>query len=244
MRRFVSIAGGFALTLLLLPCTSGGRAEDGSKLEEGFTSLFDGKDLTGWRYGGSKEKLDGKTETADGRFKVENGAIVLMEKDNTGKAGGKELTTIKSWPKEFHLKLEFKAALKADGGVVVRGQRLQVRDFLRRNEKKHLKSFKNDDWNTLDVVVRHNQLVTTVDKRMLTDADLLEMTVEGGKTTAKLNGKEIDPRDVQVSITSVAVCRCNGEPLEVVPLPAAGSVGLRAETGKISFRNLRIKEQE
>lgn len=43
--------------------------------EPGFTRLFNGKDLTGWVYKGSKEDLTGKTETADQRFTVENGAI-------------------------------------------------------------------------------------------------------------------------------------------------------------------------
>ena len=47
----------------------------------GYTALFNGKDLTGWRYVGSKEALADKTETGDGRIKVENGAIIMMEKD-------------------------------------------------------------------------------------------------------------------------------------------------------------------
>jgi len=84
--------------------------------EPGFTSLFNGKDLTGWVYKGSKDDLTGKTETADKRFTVENGAIVAQE----GK-GIKDLYTVKSFSKDFQLKMEFRASLKSDSGVYVRG---------------------------------------------------------------------------------------------------------------------------
>src|SRR6266536_1808536 len=62
-------------------------AGDDLKTEPGYTSLFNGKDLTGWTYKGSKANLEGMTETPDGRIKVENGVIVVMEKDSKGKGG-------------------------------------------------------------------------------------------------------------------------------------------------------------
>src|SRR4051812_33911660 len=50
-----------------------GRAQGPAKGEDGFTPLFNGKDLTGWTYKPTpKESLEGKTETADGRISVEN----------------------------------------------------------------------------------------------------------------------------------------------------------------------------
>jgi hypothetical protein len=244
MKRIVSTAGGLVLTLALL-ATASGRADEEFKPEEGFTSLFNGKDLTGWYYRGSKENLEGKTTTADGRIRVENGDIVMMEKDHKGKGGIRDLYTIRTWPKAFHLRLEFRASLKSDSGVYVRGPQLQVRDFIRRNEHKHLKKFKNDDWNTLDIVVRNNQLVATVNGKRLTEKDTLELSVEGGKAAAKLNGKNVEPNNVLVRRTAIAECTCNGEPLEVMTnIPATGGIGLQAETGKFEFRHVRIKELE
>ena len=73
------------------------------KPEPGYTSLFNGKDLTGWRYYKEKD-LTGKTETFDKRFTVKDGIIVA----NEGK-GIKDLYTVKDFNKEFHLKLEFRA---------------------------------------------------------------------------------------------------------------------------------------
>ena len=59
--------------LLPLPCMSG----DDFKLEPGFTLLFNGKNLGGWKEVGNKETLDGKTEAYQGRFKVVDGEARL-----------------------------------------------------------------------------------------------------------------------------------------------------------------------
>ncbi|MSR31773.1 MAG: DUF1080 domain-containing protein [Gemmataceae bacterium] len=118
------------------------------------TVLSNGKDLSGWVYKGSKESLTDKTATADERVAVENGAIVMREKDKNGKGGIKGLYTEAVFSGDFTLKLEFKAGLKADSGVYIRGPQLQIRDFARRGEQKQLKGFKNDDWNLLEVVVK------------------------------------------------------------------------------------------
>src|SRR5262245_9099299 len=110
-------------------------AADDFKVEDGFVLLFNGKDLTGWTYKGSKESLENKTETPDKRIEVKDGAIVMNEKDADGKGGIKDLNTIKSFDKDFTLRLEFRAAEKADSGVYIRGPQLQIRDFIRRGEQ-------------------------------------------------------------------------------------------------------------
>lgn len=143
-------AGG--LVVLGLVCGSVGRAEDKPKVEEGYTSLFNGKDLSGWQYQG--QPLTGKTATPDGRIEVKDGAIVMNARDVRGKGGIKDLYTVKTYNQNFHLKLEFRASLKADSGVYLRGPQLQVRDYIRRGEQKQLRKFKNDDWNELDIVVK------------------------------------------------------------------------------------------
>src|SRR6202022_2692340 len=96
---------------------------------------------------------------------------------------------------EFNRKREFRASLKSDSGVYVRGPQLQVRDFIRRNEMKHLKKFKNDDWNELAI------------------------TVKNGKPVADLNGKSVDISKIEVSVGAVAKCLCNGEFMENMKIP-------------------------
>src|SRR5262245_8079963 len=93
-----------ALGSLAITAASG---QAGAPDKDGFVSLFNGKDFTGWRY--YKENLDGMIETADKRFGVEDGVIVAR----TGK-GIKDLFTQRDFPGNFHLKVEFRASLKAD----------------------------------------------------------------------------------------------------------------------------------
>ena len=169
----------------------------------------------------------------------------MKEKDDKGRGGIKDLTTIETYAKSFHLKLEFQASLKSDSGVYVRGPQLQVRDFIRRNEQKHLKKFVNDGWNTLDIIVRDNQVISTVNNKPIGPKDELSVRIKDGEAVATLNGKTIDAKGVQFRYGSIAECLCNGEPLEIMlTIPAKGGIGLQAETGKFAFRNVRVKELE
>ncbi len=125
-----------------------------AKVEEGYTSHFNGKDLTGWTYKPApKVSLEGKTETPDGRFSVENGVIVAHAKDTKGKGGTTDLYTTKSFGKDFILKLQFRAAPRADSGVYIRGKQLQVRDYPTVGPYKKVR-FNKGDWNDLEITVR------------------------------------------------------------------------------------------
>jgi Domain of Unknown Function (DUF1080) len=156
-----------ALAVVLSASGSVSVAED-NKTEAGFTSLFNGKDLTGWRYPGMKgQPMDGKTETPDKRVEVKDGIIVMNEKDAKGKGGIKDLYTQKVFDQDFVIRMQFRAGLKADSGVYIRGPQLQVRDFPRRKEQKQLTKFKNDDWNDLEIVVKGTEATFTVNGEQL-----------------------------------------------------------------------------
>src|SRR5580765_6829758 len=145
-----ALRGSAILTCALFADALTCNAGDDFKPEPGYVSLFNGKDLAGWKYG-KEADLTGKTETADKRFRVADGIIIAEE----GK-GIKDLYTVKAYNTEFNVKMEFRAALKAYSGVYVRRPQLQVRDFIRRKEMvKQLTKFKNDDWNELDITVKN-----------------------------------------------------------------------------------------
>ena len=188
MNRTLARLTGLALLLGVLALTAHpGWADDEFKIEDGYTSLFNGKDLTGWRYPGAKGRdLDGQTATPDKRIAVEEGTIVMHEKDSEGKGGIRDLYTSKSFDKDFHLKLEFRAAAKADSGVYIRGPQLQVRDFIRRGEQKHMKKFKNDDWNELDITVTGTEAVCRVNGEPLAK---MKVPAKGGIGLQAESGK-------------------------------------------------------
>src|SRR5262245_60511495 len=60
---------------IVLACPGSVGLADDFKTEEGYTSLFNGKDLTGWRLGSTK--LDGKTETKNKKWHVEKETIII-----------------------------------------------------------------------------------------------------------------------------------------------------------------------
>jgi hypothetical protein len=134
------------------------------KLEPGTVELFNGKDLTGWGYK-SKDKFesfDGKTESSDKRYSAKDGVLVV----NPGKGIG-QLWTAEKFPKDFELKLEFRAAVNADSGLFIRGPQLQVRDYLVAGPYKELKKYKAQDWNEIVVVVKGESAYCTCNGEVL-----------------------------------------------------------------------------
>ena len=121
-------------------------------LEPGFVSLFNGKDLTGWGYSAA-ENFDGKTEASDGRYTAKDGMLVVNpHKEGTPRL--RQLWTTQQFPKDFELRLEFRAAVNADSGIFLRKPQLQCRDYLVAGPYKELKSYKPQDWNEIVVVVK------------------------------------------------------------------------------------------
>ena len=64
--------------------------------------------------------------------------------------------TTQLFPRDFVLKLEFRAAVNADSGIFLRKPQLQCRDYLVAGPYKNLKNYKAQDWNTIEVTVTNN----------------------------------------------------------------------------------------
>ena len=99
------------------------RADDW-KPEEGFTSLFNGKDLTGWGYRDKDAKVlenfDGKLSASDGRYTAREGMLVVNPFAEGKGPKLRQLWSTPEFPKNFILKLEFRAAVNADSGIFLR----------------------------------------------------------------------------------------------------------------------------
>jgi lysophospholipase L1-like esterase len=188
--------------------------------EEGFVSLFNGRDLTGWGYRPTSPEdraaaaswqasdphaaawpfveeptsFDGLTRSPDGRFAAIGGRLVVTTPPEYRKI--QQLWTIREFPQDFVLRLEFRATPNADSGVYLRGPQLQCRDYLLAGPYQHLKHYRPQEWNEIEVVVE--------------------------------NG--------------VARATCNGEPLEVgLQLPETGPIGVEGDRGQMEYRRIRIR---
>ena len=188
---------------------------DDFQLEEGYTSLFNGKDLTGWGFLPTpprnppknprpnapvfavvKETInfDGKTESNDGRYQAINGRLVVTTPTEGRRI--QQLWTTAEFGKDFTLKLEFRATPNADSGVFIRKPQLQCRDYLLAGPYTELKKYKPQDWNELVVTVK----------------------------------------------AGIAHATCNGELLtDNMQVPEVGPIGLEGDRGQMEYRRIRIK---
>jgi hypothetical protein len=140
--------------------------------EPGFVSLFNGKDLTGWKYTGG-EAFDGKTQSSDGRYSAENGVLIVHP--HTPRQIS-QLWTTREFPRDFILKLEFRAEVNADSGIFIRKPQLQCRDYLVAGPYKELKQYKPQDWNEIVVTVKDGKAHCTCNGEVLEVALALPAT--------------------------------------------------------------------
>ena len=169
--------------------------------EAGFECLFNGRDLTGWGYRpttaadreGARNwraadpkgaaawpfvdqavAFDGRTATPDGRYVAIAGRLVVTTPTEGRKI--QALWTTREFPRNFTLKLEFRATPNADSGIFLRGPQLQCRDYLLAGPYKQLQHYRAQEWNEIVVTVKDNVAVCTCNGEVLEPAFPLPAT--------------------------------------------------------------------
>jgi len=150
--------------------------------DPGFRSLFNGRDLSGWCFRGSVEKqsksvgpigekFDGKPASSDdGRYSAKDGILTVNFPKGQERLIS-QLYTIEEFPRDFVLKLEFRASPNADSGIFIRRPQLQCRDYLVAGPYKELKKYKPQEWNQIEVMVKNGSAHCTCNGEVL-EADL------------------------------------------------------------------------
>lgn len=119
--------------------------------EPGFVPLFNGRDLTGWGF--RTNRFDGLAASSDGRYVAKHGRLIVTTPPEGSRI--QQLWTTREFPRDFVLKLEFRATPNADSGVFIRAPQLQCRDYPLAGPYKALLGYKPQDWNELVVTVRN-----------------------------------------------------------------------------------------
>jgi hypothetical protein len=161
---------------------------------EGFTALFNGKDLTGWKglVGNPKtraqmtpEQLAKAQEKADAQmrehWKVADGALVFDGK-------GKSLCTAKDYA-DFEMYVDWKIKPKGDSGIYLRGTpQVQIWDYNHRPEgsgglfnneehpKKPIKCADNPigEWNTFRIKMVGEKVTVWLNGELVVDDVVME----------------------------------------------------------------------
>lgn len=141
-------------------------ADDG-KLEAGFTLLFNGKNLDGWKEASNKkESLQGKTEAFKGRFKVVEGKLVI----DPAVKGDLHVETTREFAKDVHVKFDFKPGPKCNNDVFLRGTKFDIVPGNKENM-----TAKEGEWSTCEIVVIGDKVEHKING----------VTTRTSKTTAK-----------------------------------------------------------
>lgn len=172
--------------------------------ESGFISLFNGHDLTGWGYRDKEQKVletfDGKAEASDGRYSTvptKDGAGILIVHPHDAAKGPRlrQLWSTQEFPKNFILKIEFRAEVNADSGIFLRKPQLQCRDYLVAGPYKELKKYKAQEWNEIIVTVKDNVAHCECNGEVLEDALKLPET---GPIGLEADRGQMEYRHIQI----------------------------------------------
>jgi hypothetical protein len=205
--------------------------------EQGFTPLFNGKDLTGWVYGrrGSAENKTGKG------YQVEDGVLFTTKED------GGSLYTEKEFA-DFVLRFEFRLTPNANNGIGIRaplegdtayrGIEIQVLDdtgseYTNLRPAQYHGSIYNmvpaqrgfqkpvGAWNSEEITVRGRQITVVLNGTTIVDASLDDVTDE-----ALLKRH----RDLTQPDGSRGIANTKGH------------IGLLGHGTRVEFRNIRVRE--
>ena len=202
--------------------------------EAGFTSLFNGKDLTGWVYGTKKDKAGKESENKAGAgYQVKEGGVLY----STAKDGG-NLYTAKEYA-DFAFRFEFKLTPNANNGIAIRapltgdsayaGMEVQVLDD------------SGDKYKTLKPAQYHGSVYLIFPAkrgalRPVGEWNSQEIRVEGTKVKVTLNDQVIVDADI-ADVKDEAVLKKHPGLKN-----KAGHIGFLGHGAEVEFRNMRVKE--
>jgi hypothetical protein len=212
---------------LLATLTLAASAQD-KKEEEGFTPIFNGKDLSGWIYG---KRGNGENKSGVG-YQVADGVVFCTVKD------GGNLYTEKEYG-DFVLRFEFKLTENANNGIGIRapltgdsayeGMEIQVLDDSG-SQYKNLRpeQYHGSVYDCFAAKRGHQKPVGEWNEE--------EITAKGRQVTVKLNGVVI----VDANLDDIK----DEAKLKKHPGLAnkKGHIGFLGHGARVEFRNLRVKE--
>jgi hypothetical protein len=212
---------------LLATLTLAANAQD-KKDEEGFTSLFNGKDLSGWIYG---KRGNGENKSGVG-YQVADGSIYCTVKD------GGNLYTEKEYG-DFVFRFEVKLTENANNGIGIRapltgdsayeGMEIQVLD----DSGSQYKNLRPEQYHgsiyDCFAAKRGNQ-------KPVGEWNEEEITAKGRQITVKLNGVVIVDANLDDLKDEAKLKKHPGLANK------KGHIGFLGHGARVEFRNLRIKE--
>ncbi len=212
-------------------------AQDASTPPPGFTALFNGKDLTGWRGGSTFDprkleampeaernaQIEKWTKSMRQHWRAENGELI-----NDGH--GDYATTEKDYG-DFELLVEYKTVPKADSGIYLRGvPQVQIWDSTEES-KFSLGANKGSGglWNNSPGTPGKDPLVKA--DKPFGEWNKFRIQMIGSRVSVWLNDQKVVDNAIMENYYD-----------RKKPLPARGPIQLQTHGGEIRWRNIFIRE--
>jgi hypothetical protein len=231
MKWYLTIAIAWSLVFVSLAAAEEGKL---NTPPAGFTALFNGKDLTGWkglvgnpktRAAMSKDELAKAQAAADQKmrdhWKAVDGIIVFDGK-------GDSLCTAKDYG-DFELYVDWKIDEKGDSGIYLRGMpQIQIWDPKDPNQLKNgCDKGSGALWNNR----KNPRFPDVLADNPIGEWNTFHIKMVGEKVTVHLNGKKVVDNVTMENIT---------EPDK--PIYPTGQIELQNHSHPLYFRNIYIKE--
>jgi len=221
---------------ILMAASLTGQAKDNTP-PEGFTALFNGKDLTGWQGLVELPKRDKDPEKYAAQIKAANEKYLphwgVKDGVITYDGKGQSLQTVKDYG-DFEMFVDWKIGAGGDSGIYVRGTpQIQIWDPSKHNgigsgglynniAPNPTNPIKNADkpigeWNHFKIVMKGDKVSVWLNEELVVDNTPLD----------NYWGRPKNPKDPQTPNP---------------PLPAKGPIELQHHGDHLEFKNIYIKE--
>jgi hypothetical protein len=206
--------------------------------EEGFTRLFNGKDLTGWVYG---QRGNGAENKSGKGYQIENG-VLFSTKDDGG-----NLYTEKEYA-DFVFRFDFRLTENANNGIGIRAP--LVGDAAYVGIEIQVLDDGGSQYTKLQPYQYHGSIYGMVPpkrgfQKPVGEWNSEEITAQGRHITIKLNGTAIvdanldDVKDPEMLRTHRDLTKPEGSRGIA---NTKGHIGFLGHGARVEFRNMRIKE--
>jgi hypothetical protein len=216
---------------------------DGPKASaSGWTPLFDGKTLNGWR-GYDKPGATAKLNASDSRFKVQDGVLTVVPSGAGDTHGARDIISEGTY-REFDLRWEWKIAEGGNSGVKyfvledspdARGHEYQMIDDERHPDAKigpHRQTAA-----LYDVFPAHDRPV-----KKAGEWNTSEVIVKGKHVTHILNGKTVLEYDLESPELKAAIAKSKFKDLARFGTPQDGHILLQDHGDQVWYRKIEIKK--
>jgi hypothetical protein len=208
----------------------------------GWTPLFDGKTLNGWR-GYDKPGAAKKISASDTRFKVQDGLLTVVPSGAGDTHGAQDIISTGTY-REFDLRWEWKIAEGGNSGVKyfvledqpdARGHEYQMIDDERHPDAKigpHRQTAA-----LYDVFPAHDRPM-----KKAGEWNASEVIVKGNHVTHILNGKTVLEYDLGSPELKAAIAKSKFKDLARFGTPQDGHILLQDHGDQVWFRKIEIKK--